>query len=116
MFYDKGPLDCASVYHSVMKLFRVRTRFYFPLKLLITQTHLDSPFAFEPAKFNCIYLSIYIYIYFFISHSKFTERFSLDILVSSTNKTGRHDITEILLKVAFYSTNLQRYREMTIYK
>jgi hypothetical protein len=27
--------------------------------------------------------------------------FSLGTLVSSTNKTDRHDITEILLKVAF---------------
>jgi hypothetical protein len=35
-----------------------------------------------------------------------TGRFSLGIQVSSTNKTDRHDITEILLKVAFNTINL----------
>jgi hypothetical protein len=32
--------------------------------------------------------------------------FSLGILVSSTNKTDRHDITEILLKVTLNIINL----------
>jgi len=31
--------------------------------------------------------------------------FSPDIPASSTTKTGRHDIAEILLKVAFYKKN-----------
>ena len=33
------------------------------------------------------------------------KRFSPGTLVSSTNKTGRHDITEILLKVALNTIN-----------
>jgi hypothetical protein len=56
---------------------------------------------------NMSYLFIYLFIYllvFFISFVKFymtTDRwFSPGPPVSSTNKTDRHDITEILLKVA----------------
>ena len=63
LIYDKGPLYCASVYHSVMKLSRVTEPDFFLseitellwLELAITQTHFDSPFEFKQAKFYCIY-------------------------------------------------------------
>jgi hypothetical protein len=57
--YDKGPLHCASVYHSVMKLSQVRTEFHSEitelrwLELPITWTHFGSPFEFKPSKFHC---------------------------------------------------------------
>jgi hypothetical protein len=35
--------------------------------------------------------------------------FSAGILVSSTNKTDRHDITELLLKVAFNTKTTQMF-------
>ena len=48
-------------YQSVMKLSRVRIRFFLSeitgprwLELLIARTHFDSHFEFEPAKFYCI--------------------------------------------------------------
>jgi hypothetical protein len=34
--------------------------------------------------------------------------FSLDTLISSTNKTDLHDIAEILLKVVLYTVNLNQ--------
>ena len=39
-------------------------------------------------------------------HDKICQWFSLGIPVSSTNKTDRHDITEILLKVALNTKTL----------
>ena len=45
------------------------------------------------------------------------DKFSPDTPVSSTNKTDRHDITEILLKVALNTINPSpqlQYREATI--
>ena len=44
--------------------------------------------------------SIQHYVIKFVSEFRQVGGFSPDIFVSSTNKTYRHDITEILLKVA----------------
>jgi hypothetical protein len=41
-------------------------------------------------------------VYQLLAHGQW---FSLGTLVSSTNKTGRHDIAEILLKVALNTIN-----------
>ena len=50
--------------------------------------------------------SIQHYVIQFVSDLRQSRWFSLGTLVSSTNKTDLHDITEILLKVALNTINL----------
>jgi len=49
--------------------------------------------------------SIQHYVIKFVSDLRQVSHFSLGTPVSSTNKTDRHDITEILLKVALNTIN-----------
>jgi hypothetical protein len=46
------------------------------------------------------------YIYIVLIYFKSVSDFSLGNQISSTNKTDRHDITEILLKVSLNTINL----------
>ena len=49
------------------------------------------------------------YVIKFVSDSRQVIGFSPGTTISSTNKTDRHDITEILLKVALNTINLNPY-------
>ena len=62
--WQRSMVLCTS-YQSVVKLSRVRIRFFFSeitgprwLELPIARTHFDSPFEFEPAKFYCRILNV----------------------------------------------------------
>jgi hypothetical protein len=69
--------------------------------LYIKQQSMDIKILFYELFFLKVDIS-----YYFICQLLATGRwFSLDSLVSSTNKTDRHDITEILLKVALNTMN-----------
>ena len=55
---------------------------------------------------SCTLYSIQRYVIKFVSDFAAGRWFSLGAPVSSTNKTDRHDITEILLKVALNTITL----------
>ena len=91
MFYDQGPLYCASVYHSATKLFQARTGFFSSLELrtLVARTS-DNSNTFwqpqpqpQPQKFYCIYIliiykcNLYLSIYTLVDNKRLKKHHGL---------------------------------------
>ena len=64
---------------------------------------------------HCEMYSIHHYVIKFVSDLRQVGEFSLSTPVSPTNKTDRHDITEILLKVALNTISLKLMQKELAY-
>ena len=79
--------------------------------LILSLTVQSVPITTEVVSSNPVHGEVYSIQHYVIKFCQWLvtdRRFSLGTMVSSSNKTDRHDITEVLLKVAFNIISLKQ--------